>query len=98
MIVSNPPYIKENDPHLTQGDVRFEPLTALTAGADGLHDIRTIIKNSREHLTKKGVLLIEHGYDQANAVCELLKEAGFSEIQDFNDNNDNPRVAVARCK
>ena len=94
MIVSNPPYIKESDPHLKQGDVRFEPRSALTSGADGLHDIRTIIKRSMKYLTQNGVLLIEHGYDQADEVCELLKAANFTQVTDFNDDNGNPRVAI----
>ena len=98
MIVSNPPYIKENDPHLQQGDVRFEPLSALTSGEDGLDDIRTIIKNSQQHLTEKGVLLIEHGYDQADAVCNLLSAANFTQVSDFKDDNDNPRVATGHIK
>jgi release factor glutamine methyltransferase len=94
MIVSNPPYIKENDPHLKQGDVRFEPLSALVSGADGLDDIRTIIKNSQKHLTQPGVLLIEHGYDQAKAVCDLMQAENFSQVHDFKDDNHNPRVAI----
>ena len=94
MIVSNPPYIKENDPHLQQGDVRFEPLSALAAGEDGLDNIRTIIKNSQQHLTAKGVLLIEHGYDQADAVCDLLRAANFTQVSNFKDYNDNPRVSI----
>jgi len=94
MIVSNPPYIKENDPHLKQGDVRFEPLSALTAGADGLDDIRRIIKDSLEYLNKGGALLIEHGYDQADEVCNLLKASNFAKVSDFKDDNDNPRVAT----
>lgn len=98
MIVSNPPYIKENDPHLNQGDVRFEPLSALTSGIDGLDAIRTIIKNSQQHLTKDGVLLIEHAYDQADAVCNLLKTANFSQVSDFKDDNGNPRVAIGYIK
>ena len=98
MIVTNPPYIKENDPHLQQGDVRFEPLSALTSGADGLDDIRTIIKSSKDYLAKNGVLLIEHGYDQANEVCELLKAAHFTQVADFNDDNGNPRVAIGYYK
>lgn len=98
MIVTNPPYIKENDPHLKQGDVRFEPLTALTAGEDGLNDIRTIIATSQKYLTKSGVLLIEHGYEQADAVCDLLKAANFTRIANFRDYNDNPRVSVAHIK
>ena len=98
MIVSNPPYIKKNDPHLKQGDVRFEPLSALTSGADGLDDIRIIIQNSQKHLTQKGVLLIEHGYDQSGAVCDLLNAAHFTQINDYKDDNDNPRVAIGYLK
>ena len=94
MIVSNPPYIKESDPHLQQGDVRFEPLSALTSGSDGLNDIRRIIKGSQEHLKTQGVLLIEHGYDQADKVCNLLKASNFTKVSDFKDDNDNPRVAT----
>ena len=98
IIVSNPPYIKENDPHLKQGDVRFEPLSALTAGEDGLDDIRVIIKNSQKHLSKNGVLLIEHGYDQAKEVCNLFNEAGYSNVSNFSDYNDNPRVSIGHIK
>lgn len=94
LIVSNPPYIRENDPHLKKGDVRFEPLSALTAGADGLDDIRTIIKNSPQYLNPHGALLVEHGYDQADAVCELLNAAGFTDVTDFKDDNGQPRVAT----
>lgn len=94
MIVTNPPYIKASDPHLMQGDIRFEPHSALTSGPDGLDDIRTIIASSMKFLKKDGVLLIEHGYDQANEVCELLKAANFTQVTDFNDDNGNPRVAI----
>lgn len=80
MIVSNPPYIAENDPHLTQGDVRFEPKLALTSGTDGLDDIRHIIQHAHDHLTPNGWLLLEHGYDQAQAVADLLAQAQFSHI------------------
>ena len=98
MIVSNPPYIKVNDPHLQKGDVRFEPLSALTSGIDGLNDIRTIIKESKKHLTENGVLLIEHGYDQANDVCELLKRADFTNVNNLKDYNENPRVSIGHIK
>lgn len=98
IIFSNPPYIRENDPHLKQGDVRFEPVSALISGADGLDDIRLIIKNSPKHLVKNGALLIEHGYDQADAVCNLLKAANFSQINDFKDYSNNPRVAIGYIK
>lgn len=94
MIVSNPPYICENDPHLKKGDVRFEPLSALTSGSDGLDDIRIIIKSSQQHLKHHGMLILEHGYDQAEAVCDLLKTAGFLRVYDFKDDNDQPRVAI----
>ena len=98
MIVSNPPYIKENDPHLKQGDVRFEPLSALTSGSDGLGDIRIIIKNSIAHLKTKAPLLIEHGYDQADEVCDLFISSNFTEVSDFKDDNDIPRVAIGYIK
>lgn len=94
MIVTNPPYICDNDPHLKEGDVRFEPLSALTAGADGLDDIRTIIKESKKYLTENGILLIEHGYDQAEAVCELLNQANFINVANFKDYGGNPRVST----
>lgn len=80
LIVSNPPYIAAADPHLAQGDVRFEPLSALVAGADGLDDIRHIVKQAALHLEKNGWLLLEHGYDQAAPVRELLRAAGFAEV------------------
>ena len=98
MIVSNPPYIRENDPHLKQGDVRFEPLSALASGEDGLNDIRAIIKSSQKHLSKNGVLLIEHGYDQGDSVCDLLKAANFTKVSNFKDYNDNPRVSIGYIK
>ncbi|MFP5340520.1 MAG: peptide chain release factor N(5)-glutamine methyltransferase, partial [Gammaproteobacteria bacterium] len=77
LIVSNPPYIPASDPHLQQGDVRFEPQSALVAGVDGLDDIRTIIAQAPGHLTSGGWLLLEHGYDQAGAVRALLAAHGF---------------------
>lgn len=98
IIVTNPPYIKESDPHLKQGDVRFEPLSALTSGEDGLNDIRSIIRNSHNHLTENGVLLIEHGYDQENEVCDLLESANFTKVENFKDYNDNPRVSIGHIK
>ena len=96
MIVSNPPYVCETDPHLAQGDVRFEPRSALAAGADGLDAIRLIIRQSWPHLLPGGWLLLEHGYDQAGAVQALLREAGYSEVADFIDYGGNPRVAVGQ--
>ncbi len=80
LIVSNPPYIATCDPHLAQGDVRFEPVSALASGADGLNDIRNIISQASAHLLPGGWLLLEHGYDQAEQVKGLLQQGGFEEI------------------
>ena len=80
VIVSNPPYIAADDPHLAQGDLRFEPAAALTSGVDGLDDIRLIVSGAPEHLAGGGWLLLEHGYNQAEAVSELLRGAGFGEV------------------
>ena len=80
LIVSNPPYIAAGDTHLTQGDVRFEPVSALVSGADGLSDIRHIISHAVAYLHEGGWLLLEHGYDQAVAVRELLQRADYTEV------------------
>lgn len=80
VIVSNPPYIAANDPHLSQGDLPFEPASALASGADGLDDIRRIVAQAPAHLASGGWLLLEHGYDQAARVAELLSAAGFMEV------------------
>jgi release factor glutamine methyltransferase len=80
IIVSNPPYIADGDAHLSQGDVRFEPRAALVSGADGLDDIRHLIAGAKDRLNDNGWLLLEHGYDQAAQVRELLQQAGFSGI------------------
>ena len=85
MIVSNPPYIEHNDIHLNQGDLRFEPITALASGQDGLDDIRHIVMYAKLHLKQSGWLMIEHGYNQAAAVAELLKLAEFSDIHHVKD-------------
>jgi len=89
-IVANPPYVRAGDPHLTT--LRHEPLQALTSGADGLDDIRAIISHAPARLQDGGWLLLEHGYDQAGAVCALLLDAGFSETQSRRD-----LAGVARC-
>ena len=85
IIVSNPPYIEQNDAHLTQGDLPWEPISALVAGHDGLDAIRQIIQNAPQHLNPHGWLLLEHGYNQAERVADLLKQAGFSEISHAQD-------------
>lgn len=89
-IVSNPPYIREQDEHLRA--LRFEPRQALTAGADGLDDIRTIIQAAPRHLKTFGWLLLEHGYDQAPAVRALLADAGYTQVQSRKD-----LAGIERC-
>jgi release factor glutamine methyltransferase len=81
LILANPPYVAEADPHLAQGDVRFEPRGALAAGPEGLDDIRRIVAEAPAHLVPGGRLWFEHGYDQAPAVADLLAAAGFVEIE-----------------
>jgi release factor glutamine methyltransferase len=96
LIVANPPYIMENDPHLSQGDLRFEPLDALTDHAGGLAAIRIIVMGASAHLASRGWLLLEHGYDQAEAVRHLLQDCGFEEVQSWNDLAGIARVSGGR--
>jgi release factor glutamine methyltransferase len=84
-IVGNPPYIAAGDPHLAQGDLRFEPATALASGNDGLTAIRHILSDARRHLASGGWLFLEHGYDQAEAMAQLLAEAGFRAVEQHRD-------------
>ncbi|MDR2000875.1 MAG: peptide chain release factor N(5)-glutamine methyltransferase [Zoogloeaceae bacterium] len=84
-IIGNPPYVAAGDPHLAQGDLRFEPMTALASGNDGLTAIRRILTDARCHLTTGGWLFIEHGYDQAEAMSQLFAEAGFHTIEQQRD-------------
>jgi release factor glutamine methyltransferase len=96
MIVANPPYVPETDPHLQQGDVRFEPRGALAAGAKGLNDLERIIEKAPGHLEPGGWLLLEHGYDQGKAVRQLFEKAGFSSIDTFCDLAGKDRVSVGK--
>lgn len=96
LIVSNPPYIALDDPHLEQGDVRFEPLSALVSGADGLDDIRHIIARAGAHLREQGWLLLEHGNQQGEAVRDLLQHAGFVQVRTECDLAGNPRVSLGQ--
>ena len=98
VIVSNPPYIEASDAHLNQGDLRFEPISALASGQDGLDDIRNIIAIAPQHLNPQGWLLLEHGYNQAEQVAVLLKQAGFSEIETVKDLGGNNRVTLGCLK
>ena len=96
LIVSNPPYIAAADPHLSQGDVRFEPSSALVAGIDGLDDIRLIIEQAPEHLLAGGWLLLEHGFDQAEAVRELLVQRGFATVESRRDLGGHQRISLGQ--
>ncbi|MDO8313877.1 MAG: peptide chain release factor N(5)-glutamine methyltransferase [Rugosibacter sp.] len=98
VIVSNPPYIVAADAHLTQGDLRFEPPAALASGADGLDAIRHIIATAPAYLSAHGQLWLEHGYDQAEAVRELLMAAGFVAIEQHRDLAGIVRVSGGRCR
>jgi len=94
-IVSNPPYIEEDDAYLT--DLAYEPQTALVSGEDGLDDIRIIINNAPEHLNKDGYLLLEHGFDQQEKIVSLLNE-NFHNMKIFKDYNSNDRAILAQIK
>ena len=96
LIISNPPYIAAGDVHLAEGDVRFEPESALVAGADGLDDIREIIAASAQHLNAGGWLMLEHGYDQAAAVRQLLQDAGFAQVESRKDLAGHERITLGR--
>ncbi|OCH96875.1 protein-(glutamine-N5) methyltransferase, release factor-specific [Legionella jamestowniensis] len=92
-IVANPPYIATNDPHLMEGDVRFEPPLALVSGQDGLNALKHIIKHSLDRLKPGGLLLVEHGFDQKSAVASMLKDYGYTEIQCWQDWQGNDRIS-----
>jgi release factor glutamine methyltransferase len=96
LIVSNPPYIAADDPHLTQGDLRHEPVEALVAADAGLADYRRIVGQAVAVLRPGGWLLLEHGFEQAEAVAGLLREAGFEAIETRRDIADHPRVTGGR--
>lgn len=96
LIASNPPYVRENDPHLDQGDVRFEPRRALVSGADGLDAIRRIIEQAPAQLLPDGWLLLEHGYDQAEAVRGLFDLRGFKNVRSLRDLSGHWRVTLGQ--
>lgn len=98
LVVSNPPYIEENDPHLSIGDVRFEPKSALVAQDNGLADIKTITENARDYLLNDGWLLFEHGYDQGVAVREILQGFGYSKVETRKDYAGNDRVTLGQYR
>ncbi len=96
IIVSNPPYIAADDPHLAQGDVRFEPASALTAGDDGLGDIRLIVDQARDYLTPGGWLMVEHGWQQASDVQALFAAAGYTGVRTEKDLAGHERMTLGQ--
>lgn len=97
LIASNPPYVAARDPHLTDGDLRFEPASALTPGGDGLAALRTIVAGARARLARGGTLVVEHGYDQSDAVRELFAAAALAEIVAARDLAGIPRIVAGRA-
>ena len=96
LIVSNPPYVEQDSPYLREGDVRFEPKSALTSGVDGLNDIREIVNKAADFLSPKGWLMFEHGYNQHQSVSNCMKSAGFVDIQAVEDLNFHQRLTIAK--
>jgi len=96
LVASNPPYIADGDPHLREGDLRFEPPAALSSGEDGLDAIRAIIAGAPMHLSPGGWLLLEHGWTQGAAVRALLQAAGFVEVSTHRDLEERDRVTLGR--
>lgn len=96
LIVSNPPYLADDDPHLGEGDVRFEPRGALIAGADGLADLRFLIQAAREYLADDGWLLLEHGMQQGAAIRQALVDAGFVDVASRCDLGARERISLGR--
>lgn len=96
VIVSNPPYVGASDPHLQEGDLRFEPIRALSSGDDGLADIRRIVAGASVHLDADGHLLLEHGFGQGEAVRRLLVSAGFNDAHSIRDLSGHERISMGR--
>ena len=95
IIMSNPPYIDENDEHLKQGDVQHEPLIALQSANKGMHDLLYLIQQSKHHLKPNGILILEHGYQQQADVLHAMKAQGFHPVQGFTDHEQQPRFCIA---
>jgi len=94
IIACNPPYISNADPHLSQGDVRFEPLSALAAGNDGLDDIRLICQQANQYLKKSGMLIIEHGFDQKAQMRSIFNNYAYKSIEQINDLSQQTRLCI----
>lgn len=98
LILSNPPYIDEDDPHLKEGDVRFEPASALVAGQSGMADLLQIINSAPAYLVAEGWLLLEHGWQQGKAVRQALVAAGFDKVSSVCDYGGNERVSLGQWR
>jgi release factor glutamine methyltransferase len=96
LVISNPPYVASNDPHLQEGDLRFEPQQALRAGPDGLEAIRAILADAGSHLKPGAWLILEHGYDQGEAVIQLLETSGFNHVICHQDYAARERATVGQ--
>ena len=96
IIISNPPYIASDDPHLTLGDVRFEPESALSSGATGMDDIEHICSHAKEYLLKNGWLIVEHGYNQKQQVADCFSRNGFTEITQQQDLSGHARMTTGK--
>lgn len=98
LVVSNPPYVANDDPHLQEGDLRFEPMEALSAGPDGLVAIREIVASAGNYLKPGAWLMLEHGYDQGDAVIRLFKESGFDHVCCHQDYAERERATEGQWK
>lgn len=98
IIVSNPPYVAADDPHLVEGDLRFEPSSALVGGLSGLEHLEKIITSAMNFLNPGGWLVVEHGYDQQTSVKELFADRGYANIQQRQDYTDTPRVMWGQAR
>ena len=98
IIVSNPPYIAIDDPHLQQGDIRFEPESALTSGETGMNDIEHLCLHAKDHLKNNGWLIIEHGYNQKQRVADYFSRNGFIQIEQKQDLSGHTRMTAGKIK
>ena len=96
VVVSNPPYIEEGDEHLSA--LKYEPVSALASGSDGLDDIRILAQEASRHLRRDGEVIIEHGYNQADSASELFRAAGFASVRTVHDLGGNPRLCCAKLQ
>lgn len=98
LVISNPPYIDARDRHLTLGDVRFEPHSALVAAEEGLADLRVLIDEARAYLKSGGWLLLEHGWTQGKAVRALFRQAGYEQVETYRDYGHNERLSIGQFR